>query len=317
MESAAFIKGIESVTGKWCKQVKAEERHESARINRQWAMTRRYTMTLRRAAWRVMERAYMKASGGGKLPAHARQVFYAARPEILSLSDRDSLDAAYFTQTLLPDYIAEHGVNWDVVYDARGHFTEPHSTEGSVGLGTISDRNYVAGIGRARDDSVITVGAMRYPTSGPKNRFGAVLFVEWAVKVARILERNPVAAITRRNEAEDTRKERRALTVDEGYRLLAVSGPRRLFYSVQLWTGLRVGEAAAMEWRDLELDSDRPCIRLRAATTKASGQTSCRCTWIWLTCFGKRSRPSQNRQGDCSRLCQVSPRSRGGGMNGS
>ena len=91
---------------------------------------------------------------------------------------------------------------------------------------------------------------------------------ERAVK-NELLSRNPVTVIERRSEAADTRKVRRALTVEEAYRLLDASGPRRLFYSVALWTGLRVGESAALEWRDVDLEVDRPCIRLRAATTKA------------------------------------------------
>ena len=97
----------------------------------------------------------------------------------------------------------------------------------------------------------------------------ALAMGQWALAVARIIDRNPVAAIRKRDQAVDTRKVRRALTVDEAYRLLRVSGPRRLFYAVQIWTGLRVGEATALEWRDLDLDGARPCIRLRAATTKA------------------------------------------------
>ena len=39
-----------------------------------------------------------------------------------------------FSQTLLPDYIDEHGVDWNVVYDARGHFEEPH-TNRRIGCG--------------------------------------------------------------------------------------------------------------------------------------------------------------------------------------
>ena len=42
----------------------------------------------------------------------------------------------YFTQQLLPEYIEEKGVAWNVVYDARGHFLEPH-TEHEVPLGTL------------------------------------------------------------------------------------------------------------------------------------------------------------------------------------
>lgn len=91
----------------------------------------------------------------------------------------------------------------------------------------------------------------------------------WCVKPAKLLQANPVAEIERRDERADTRKERRALTVEEAYRLLKVCGPRKLFYSVLLWTGLRKSEAGALEWRDLDLEGDRPAIRLRAATTKA------------------------------------------------
>ena len=50
------------------------------------ARTRRYAVmrspasaiTIKDAAFEVMQEAYMKASAGGKLPAPARMVFYAA-----------------------------------------------------------------------------------------------------------------------------------------------------------------------------------------------------------------------------------------------
>ena len=40
------------------------------------------------------------------------------------------LDDTYFTQTLLPAYLRDNSietVDWDVVFDARGHFHEPHT----------------------------------------------------------------------------------------------------------------------------------------------------------------------------------------------
>ena len=43
---------------------------------------------------------------------------------------------------MLPNYIEEHGVDWDVVYDARGNFEEPH-TNRRIGCGTIEVRNYL------------------------------------------------------------------------------------------------------------------------------------------------------------------------------
>jgi hypothetical protein len=53
---------------------------------------------------------------------------------------RKELAYGYFSQTLLPDYIEEHGVAWRVVYDARGHFEEPH-TNRRIGCGTLEVRS--------------------------------------------------------------------------------------------------------------------------------------------------------------------------------
>ncbi len=99
-------------------------------------------MSQKEAAWEVMEAAYMAASGNDTLPAMARQIYYQARPKIMELTDDKQLDYGYFSQVLLPDYIEEHGVNWNVVYDARGHFEEPH-TNRSIGCGTIEVGNYL------------------------------------------------------------------------------------------------------------------------------------------------------------------------------
>jgi hypothetical protein len=53
-------------------------------------------------------------------------------------------DSQYFCQTLLVDYMQERDVEWDVVWDDRGHFTEPH-TGRTIGLGTLNVRNYLRG----------------------------------------------------------------------------------------------------------------------------------------------------------------------------
>ena len=65
-------------------------------------------MSIKDAAWQVMADAYHTASGGGRLPANARQMMYAARQRILELTGRTKLDDRYFTQTLLPDYVEQH-----------------------------------------------------------------------------------------------------------------------------------------------------------------------------------------------------------------
>src|SRR5215831_20078469 len=102
MDSHALLKSLTKVTKTWTKQRKQEERHSSARMRRMDAMTRSRQMTIQFAAYRVMKEAYMKASAGGKLPAHARQIMYAARGKVQGMTGRE-LNDQYFTQTLLPD----------------------------------------------------------------------------------------------------------------------------------------------------------------------------------------------------------------------
>jgi hypothetical protein len=181
-KSTALIGALTGVTKKWTKQRKREERERSALMNRRYAMTRYRHVSIKEAAWRTMESAFMKASGDGKLWANARQIMYAARPQIAQLADRDlggKFDK-YFTQTLLPDYIAERRPAWasKVVFDARGHFTEPH-TNTEIGLGTLEVREYLARIRRHEvGDPTFDVCESHYPTAGPKNRYSGLFFLE-------------------------------------------------------------------------------------------------------------------------------------------
>ena len=106
---------------------------------------------------------------------------YAARPKIQEFTG-EALDDRYFTQTLLSDYLREFPEKarvWDVVFDARAHFHEPH-TDMTVPLGTLDVREYFAGVNRDQDTSghVDIVSGGLFPTCGPENRFQAVGFVE-------------------------------------------------------------------------------------------------------------------------------------------
>ena len=121
-----IIGALRAVTRTWTRQRKQEERQVSARLRRSDRMFRRRIETVKKVAWEVMEKAYLAASNNDTLPATARQVMYAARPEIQDRTGR-KLDDQYFCQQLLPDYIEEQGVDWDVVFDDRGHFREPHT----------------------------------------------------------------------------------------------------------------------------------------------------------------------------------------------
>src|SRR5262249_35231774 len=112
--------GLTKNLANFTKQRKAEEKHSSAI---RWRTSRIMNVRgkfLTEAAEEVMEECYLKASDNGNLPATARQIFYVARPLIEEQTDKP-LSYSYFSQTLLPNYVDEHGEDWDVVYDDRGH----------------------------------------------------------------------------------------------------------------------------------------------------------------------------------------------------
>lgn len=180
MKADAITGAVEGVTKKWTKQRKREEREASAAFNRRYVLTRCCHVSIKDAAFDIMETAYMKASANGTLPAHARQIMYAARGHIQRTAD-SSLGKRfdqYFSQQLLPEYIERTGVDWNVVYDARGNFHEPHTKE-SVPLGTLQVRDYLSRVGRHEVGELdFDIWENRYPTLGPKNRYGAVLFIE-------------------------------------------------------------------------------------------------------------------------------------------
>ena len=176
----AIVTALETVTGKWAKQRKAEERDHSRRLRRrEQLIDKPVQISIKDAAWEVMRTAYLKASDNGQLPAKPRQIMYAARPAILARTGKDTLADTYFTQTLLPDYIEEHAeecADWDIVWDARGTFSEPH-TGRDVPLGTLEVRDYL-GL-RATDAPPITISTSAdYCTTGPEHRFDTILFVE-------------------------------------------------------------------------------------------------------------------------------------------
>jgi hypothetical protein len=138
-------------------------------------MTRERGVSAKEAAAQVMRSAYLKASGDGQYPANARQIMYAARGHIQKVTGKQ-LQPNYVTQTLLPDYLQETGVDWDVVYDARGHLSEPH--DGHIfGIGTLEVRKY---FGSFHDPSLVDAdfSQAKVETYGPSGNFGAVLFIE-------------------------------------------------------------------------------------------------------------------------------------------
>jgi hypothetical protein len=196
----AIVGLTESVTKDWTKQRKAEERNANARSRRFDRLTRTRHITIKEAAFGVMKEAYQHASDDGRLPANPRQIYYAARRKILIATGRDTLESGYFLQTILRDYMGSHDCSdWDVVWDARGHFSEPHTNK-VIPIGTLEVRQYLGD--RPRLAPAIEFRSdTRYPTLGPENRYETVLFIEKEgfdplLEAAQIAERFDVAIMS-------------------------------------------------------------------------------------------------------------------------
>jgi len=181
---AAMRTLVQKAAAPWTK-LKAKARREGKQRALQEDRERRRNrpMSVRAAAWRVMETAYLKASNQGTLPANARQIMYAARPEIIRLTGNAQpwKHSNYFTQTLLPNFMEAHPERtaaWDVVFDARGHFQEPHTAH-EFGLGTVEVRTYIQ---RWQHRLAPTVRTIELPhtigTWGPRFRYHYALFIE-------------------------------------------------------------------------------------------------------------------------------------------
>jgi hypothetical protein len=171
-----ILDAVETATSKWTRQKKSEERHPGMIRYRMSRMTKEPRTSQKEAAWEIMEEAYLKASANDTLPALARQIYYQARPKIMEMTDDKELAYGYFSQTLLPDYIEEEGVSWNVVYDARGHLEEPH-TNRRIGVGTIEIGNYLHA---AKEPEIVPADFSDANVNiiGPSGNLSGVLFCE-------------------------------------------------------------------------------------------------------------------------------------------
>ena len=178
-QQQAITTVMEAILKQW-KCIKNRLRRDQRATDREIErLCRKESTSIREAAWSVIAIAYDKASGGGKYPANARQVMYAARGPIQEMTGK-TLDDVYFTQTLLPDYQAENReltAGWDVVYDDRGTLVEPH-TRRPIPIGTVKVRNYIRSWCSPKIGDATVMVSARISTSGPEGRFGAALFIE-------------------------------------------------------------------------------------------------------------------------------------------
>jgi hypothetical protein len=189
-------------TKKWTKTRESERRSPVSRRYRGEVMRREKSIKMVDAAAEIMAIAYMKASGNRVYPANARQIFYAARSYIQEKTGK-TLDGNYFSQTLLPNFMMEHVTlvaAWDVVYDARGHFEEPHGGE-RFGIGTVEVRGYLAKLKDTPDICPAFIDQATVNFMGPAGNFGALLFIEKEgfdsiLKKAKIADRFDIAVMS-------------------------------------------------------------------------------------------------------------------------
>ncbi len=92
-------------------------------------------------------------------------------------------------------------------------------------------------------------------------------FCRWCMRLNR-LPQDPLANISEVKINGDVRRQRRALTIEEIERLLAVAGSRKVAYLFAILTGARRGEMRQLQWGDVHLDCPDPFVELRASTTK-------------------------------------------------
>jgi DNA topoisomerase VI subunit B len=178
---------VEKVTREWTKAKRQRLRMQRSALNRfmeRLADPTEKPLSIKEACFQVMERAYLKASANGRLPAMVRQIMYAARPMVLALTGGRfyKADSQTFQQQTLIDFMEAHPeltADWQVVWDARGHFVEPHGGQ-DVDLGTLDVRAYIQSWsdGRVPHLGINLSGGRLFSGSGPAGRYGAVLFVE-------------------------------------------------------------------------------------------------------------------------------------------
>jgi len=174
--SDAISKSVKKTTKEW----KAEKRKADKNDNLHSYQYQKFyvysdRVTIRDVAFDVMEAAYNHASSNGKYYANARQIMYAARPEILRQTGRKELLSATF-QTLLKDYIEEREPAWKIVWDARGHLIEPHTNK-MIGLGGREVDKYIKDWNSAINMSAPEIETLM-DTKGPHIRYKNVLFTE-------------------------------------------------------------------------------------------------------------------------------------------
>ncbi len=99
------------------------------------------------------------------------------------------------------------------------------------------------------------------------------VFLNWMVRTGRIMT-NPLKQADRVSNGDYETRVRRAVTWQQVQKLRDVAGERGPLYVLAACTGLRRGELAKLQWRDVQLEGDKPAVHARASTTKNGRKAS-------------------------------------------
>jgi hypothetical protein len=184
--TTAMAAVVQKVTQRWTKMKKTARRTSRREAQEAERERRRHRpMSTKQACDQVMEQAYLKASDQGRGPANARQIMYAARPWVIELTGKDKpwKRSQQFTQGYLIQFIEAHPdltAQWDVVFDARGHFREPHARRPAqrFDIGTVDVRRYLQDWQCRLVPSIAFNINTDLDTLGPTFRYRYALFVE-------------------------------------------------------------------------------------------------------------------------------------------
>ena len=180
INAADILSVTKSVTKKWEKQRKAEERGRRSRSERQYVYSDRVNFT--DVAHKILPDAYEHASGGGRYPVAKRQFYYAARQAFKDKTGRD-ITANYFSQQLLVQYMNRHREtrSWRVVADPRGKLTIPnagHAVRVPIGTLAIDQHLQSAAEPAARIRDIDATLPTEYPRLTAGIRYRDLLYIE-------------------------------------------------------------------------------------------------------------------------------------------
>jgi hypothetical protein len=174
MKSSFILDAVNGVTKKWEKQRKAEERNSRAYSSRRYYSDR---INFTEIAHQILPKAYEHASGNGQYTVFNRQLYYASREEFRKVTGRE-INADYFTQTILRQYLNRYKPGWKIAADPRGNLTVPNSSfDVRIACGTIAIDQYLDS--RHNDDlKEVERFPVEWPTLAEGERYRAVLYIE-------------------------------------------------------------------------------------------------------------------------------------------